>query len=270
MELPKTTGQKDALPAPDAVVDGGDLDCGNGLLLIIRKAIDPLQPGQVLEVRSREPSVAVDLPAWCRMVEHAFLGTADGSRYAAYFIEKDGAKQQKTAVESKKDGETGTDVVSTLDEDLEKARNFTWNVRVRSTDKGGSRAYARGHSFDVGQPVDFDFSKPDAPLSAVEYLLASLASCLTSGYKVHASRRGVTVYQAELSLQGRLDNPLVYLGLEEDGHPGFAEMSGTFYVNADGDDDVLQQIWETTVARSPVVATLKGTVELNLRLSIVL
>lgn len=36
----------------DAVCDGGDLDCGSGLLLIIRRAMEPLGAGDVLEVRS--------------------------------------------------------------------------------------------------------------------------------------------------------------------------------------------------------------------------
>jgi 5-methyltetrahydropteroyltriglutamate--homocysteine methyltransferase len=52
---------------PSASFDGGDLDCGNGLLLLIRKHIDPLPVGGLLEIRSRERSVDEDLPAWCRM-----------------------------------------------------------------------------------------------------------------------------------------------------------------------------------------------------------
>ena len=47
--------------------DGENLDCGNGLLLLIRKHIDPLEPGQLLEILSSEPSVREDLPAWCRL-----------------------------------------------------------------------------------------------------------------------------------------------------------------------------------------------------------
>ena len=57
----------------DASFDGGDLDCGNGLLLLIRKHIDPLPRGGVLEILSREITVAEDLPAWCRMTGNAFL-----------------------------------------------------------------------------------------------------------------------------------------------------------------------------------------------------
>ena len=47
--------------------DGGSLDCGSGLLLLIRKHIDPLESGQLLEIRSSDPSVTSDLPAWCRL-----------------------------------------------------------------------------------------------------------------------------------------------------------------------------------------------------------
>ena len=54
--------EKHALTA-DVGFDGGDLDCGNGLLLLIRQNIDPLSPGQLLEIRSTEISVDEDLPA---------------------------------------------------------------------------------------------------------------------------------------------------------------------------------------------------------------
>lgn len=52
---------------PDASFDGGDLDCGNGLLLLIRQHLDPLPRGGLLEFRSIEISVDEDFPAWCRL-----------------------------------------------------------------------------------------------------------------------------------------------------------------------------------------------------------
>jgi 5-methyltetrahydropteroyltriglutamate--homocysteine methyltransferase len=61
------------LKTPDVTFDGGTLDCGNGLLLLIRRHIDPLPPGGLLEIRSAEPTVAEDLPAWCRMTQNALL-----------------------------------------------------------------------------------------------------------------------------------------------------------------------------------------------------
>src|SRR5437879_13876670 len=51
----------------DASFDGGDLDCGNGLLLLIRQHIDPMERGQLLEFRSTGISVEEVFPAWCGM-----------------------------------------------------------------------------------------------------------------------------------------------------------------------------------------------------------
>ncbi|HYH66169.1 MAG TPA: 5-methyltetrahydropteroyltriglutamate--homocysteine methyltransferase [Urbifossiella sp.] len=78
-------------PVPAASFDGGDLDCGNGLLLLIRRHIDPLLPGQVLEVRSREPSVEEDLPAWARLTGNRLLGVTRDGATRCYHVEKAGA-----------------------------------------------------------------------------------------------------------------------------------------------------------------------------------
>ena len=72
--------QRGARPGPHPYepavrFDGGDLDCGSGLLLQIRRRIDPLSVGQLLEIRSTEPSVAEDLPAWCRMTGNELVST---------------------------------------------------------------------------------------------------------------------------------------------------------------------------------------------------
>ncbi|MEO3939015.1 radical SAM protein [Dermatophilaceae bacterium Soc4.6] len=52
------------------LVDGGDMDCGSGLLLLITRAMRRLEHGQLLGVRSQERSVAVDLPVWAELVGH--------------------------------------------------------------------------------------------------------------------------------------------------------------------------------------------------------
>lgn len=52
------------------LVDGGEMDCGSGLLLLITRAMRRLEPGQLLGVRSAEASVAVDLPVWAELVGH--------------------------------------------------------------------------------------------------------------------------------------------------------------------------------------------------------
>lgn len=64
-------------PAPMSVlaVDGGDLALGGGLLSLLRPALSLLRPGGHLALLSSAPSVAQDLPAWCRVEHHEYLGS---------------------------------------------------------------------------------------------------------------------------------------------------------------------------------------------------
>jgi 5-methyltetrahydropteroyltriglutamate--homocysteine methyltransferase len=77
---------------PNARFDGGDLDCGNGLLLLIRRHIDPLDPGQLLEIRSTDASVEEDLPAWCRLTGNALVSRTKVERSRSYLIRKAGVR----------------------------------------------------------------------------------------------------------------------------------------------------------------------------------
>jgi len=55
-------------------VDGGDLPLGGGLLALLRPSLSLLRPGGQLALISSAPSVAQDLPAWCRVEHHEYLG----------------------------------------------------------------------------------------------------------------------------------------------------------------------------------------------------
>ncbi len=231
---------------PDAVCDGGDLDCGSGLLLIIREAMQPLPPGGLLEVRSREISVKEDLPAWCRLVGHTLLGTQPGEgAYTHYLIRKHVADEA-------------------LQTDLEKARAFTWSARVRWTEGMQARAFIRNHAFNIGQPASFD-TRDIAP-SAIEYLLAAIGGCLAVGFQWRASRRGIEVRNVEIALQAQSENILVFLGIEDDRHPGMRAIEGRLFVDADGDDEVLHELWQETVQCSPVTQSVARQVPVQIEM----
>lgn len=88
----------DRHPFPPAVsFDGGDLDCGNGLLLLIRRHIDPLAPGQLLEVRSTDTSVEEDLPAWCRLTGNVLVSRTRSGRVRSYLVRKGGRAHAEPA-----------------------------------------------------------------------------------------------------------------------------------------------------------------------------
>jgi 5-methyltetrahydropteroyltriglutamate--homocysteine methyltransferase len=70
----------------DASFDGGDLDCGNGLLLLIRQHMDPLARGGLLEFRSTEISVDEDFPAWCRMTGNELVSVMRRGRERSFLV----------------------------------------------------------------------------------------------------------------------------------------------------------------------------------------
>lgn len=236
--------------SPDAVCDGGDLDCGSGLLLIIRNAMDPLTGGGLLEVRSRESSVREDLPAWCRMVGHSMLDVVDGEgRYVHYFIRKKGGGRDAALVA-----------------DLETARAFTWQSRIRWREGMQATAYVRNHQFEVGQPASFDTDDP-AP-SAIEYLLASLGGALAVALQWRLSRARIEVFNLEVTLKTRSTNILAFLGIEE-GDSGLAAIEGRIYLDADSEPAALQRLFDETLRRCPITNSLRANtpVDLELRLA---
>ena len=79
--------------------DGGDLDCGNGLLLLIRKHIDPLTPGQLLEILSTESSVVEDLPAWCRLTKNDLVSHIQRGKQNSFLVSKGPRQQQQKEID---------------------------------------------------------------------------------------------------------------------------------------------------------------------------
>jgi TusA-related sulfurtransferase len=77
-----------AADAPAAVCDGGSLDCNGGLLIAIRRALGGIAVGEILEIRSQNASVAIDLPAWCDLAGHHLERTTATGPAASYFVRK--------------------------------------------------------------------------------------------------------------------------------------------------------------------------------------
>ena len=102
------------------------------------------------------------------MVDHEFLGSEPGDNTTRYFIRK-GSVQEELA------------------QDLEAAKGYKWNVRVQGEKGLTAKVDSRNHTFMVGQPADFS-AKVEAP-SAIDYLLGSLASDLTVGFKAQGIKK---------------------------------------------------------------------------------
>ncbi len=77
-DLPET--QPVSILGADTFYDAGDKGCADGPLDEIAALLHRLEPGQTLKVRATEPSVATDLPAWCRLAKQELI-THEGDRY---------------------------------------------------------------------------------------------------------------------------------------------------------------------------------------------
>lgn len=236
---------------PDMVFDGGDLDCGSGLILLIREHMLKTPVDGILEMRSREPTVADDLPPWCRMSGHEYIGNEVGDGFTRYFI--------KRGTLEKKEEES-------LKEDLDKAKKYEWRLRARSQGHLKSTVYSRNFSFEIGQPASFE--EKDKNPCAVEYLFASLAGSLTTAFATECAKENLDVDDIEVSMSGALHNILAHMGLEE-GDPSISEIELKCFASTFDDEDKVREVWERTVSRSPIAATLAKAVELKIKLALV-
>ncbi|MEZ4386970.1 MAG: OsmC family protein [Candidatus Krumholzibacteriia bacterium] len=240
---------------PDHVFDGGDLDCGSGLVLLIRQHMLAVPPGGVLEMRSVEVTVADDLPPWCRMVGHEYLGRLPG----------DTAGQTRFFVR-RSTGEAAAAEEQTLQADKERARQYEWRLRARAAGHLATTIYCRNFKWTVGQPASFE--EQDQHPSAVEALLGALAADLTTAFVTACARAGLEVDDVELTARGRLHDVLAHLGLS-DGDPSFARIEVKLFASTFADEDRVREVWTTTIARSPLAATLAKSTELDTRIAIV-
>ncbi|MFE6677768.1 sulfurtransferase TusA family protein [Streptomyces sp. NPDC057729] len=69
----------DLTPPADITVDGTGLLCVT-LLLCLRRRIEKAPPGTVVHVIATDPAAPLDLPAWCHMVGHDYLGPVPDER----------------------------------------------------------------------------------------------------------------------------------------------------------------------------------------------
>jgi hypothetical protein len=240
---------------PDHRLDGGDLDCGSGLVLLIRENMQRVPRGGVLELRSRERTVCDDLPPWCRMVGHQYLGSLPGA-----------TADEKRFFVRRGDEAAAMAEAAALADDKARARAYEWRLRARSTGGLRSTAYCRNFSWVVGQPASFE-EKDEHP-SAVEYLLGALAGDLATGFFTACSRAGLQVDDVEITARATLGDALAPLGLSA-GDPAVDVIVVKVFASTLEDEARVRAVWDDVRRRSPVAATLAKAARLDLQLSIV-
>jgi tRNA 2-thiouridine synthesizing protein A len=77
-EAARPQQREDASPTPPppepVVIDGGDRACV-ALILELRARISDLPAGTVIHLIASDPAASIDVPAWCHLTGHAYLGS---------------------------------------------------------------------------------------------------------------------------------------------------------------------------------------------------
>ncbi|MGW0767235.1 sulfurtransferase TusA family protein [Streptomyces sp. NPDC002676] len=80
---------------PGLTVDGTGLLCVT-LLLRLRKEIDNAPPGTLVHIIATDPAAPLDLPAWCHMTGHDYLGPVPGHGRPTFALRlADGARRTR-------------------------------------------------------------------------------------------------------------------------------------------------------------------------------
>ena len=126
----------------------------------------------------------------------------------------------------------------------------------RSTIKGfygaGQEDASRTQAWelDAGEPAIL--LGTDTGPNPVEYLLHSLAACLTTALAYVAAARGVRLTEIESTLEGDMDVRGA-LGLDDDQRNGFERIRVSFRLEGDAPEEKLREVVERATRRSAVL-----------------
>ncbi len=227
------------------------MDCGSGLILLIRQHMQLVPAGGVLELRSTEPTVADELPPWCRMTGHEYLRTDEEvpGRWRHYV----------------RRGADVTAQVVALEKDKQQARDYEWRVRARSSGSQEATLFARNFSWKLGQPASFE--EKDAHPSAIEALLGALAAELVNSFATACTQQGLVIDELEATAKAKLHNVLAHLGMEE-GDPSLANVDVTVFVTSPATGETLRRVFAEVLKRAPLYCTLGKAAAMTARLAV--
>jgi uncharacterized OsmC-like protein len=133
-----------------------------------------------------------------------------------------------------------------------------WKSRIVWQDGFRVKAYMRTHAVEMDEPKDLDAG--DKAASAHEQLLSAIGSCLTVGFVLNATRRGIKIHDLEIALEAHFDDILKWAGQSDSGNPGYKSITAKCFVRADADEATLREIWKQAYEGSPVTqSVVRGT-----------
>jgi uncharacterized OsmC-like protein len=156
-------------------------------------------------------------------------------------------------------------IVGALQADPEKAQTV-WRSRVHWKQGFQNQFESRHAPIDVDEPQGL--SGTDTGPNPAELLLGAMGTCLSIGYALNATARGITLEAMDLDLEGDIDL-LVFAGLKEEGNPGYSGVRITAKIKSDATPEQLQALHEHVLRTSPICSTVARPVAVEARVEAV-
>lgn len=171
-----------------------------------------------------------------------------------------------------------TRLFETIENIKEKPEIAKFNFRAKNKWIGGmanqttiSDFYGACKVHTRSKPYVFTKDEPsillgnDKGANPVEYLLAGLVGCVTTGLVAHAAARGVRIDSIESTIEGDIDLQGL-LQIDEKVNPGYRGINISFKIESDAPEETLQELIELAQKSSPVANTVSRPTPVNVKL----
>ena len=154
-------------------------------------------------------------------------------------------------------------LVNAVKDDSEKGQT-KWNAVT--TWKGGLECESkiRDHTINMNEPEQLGGTNTGPNMG--ETVLAAYGSCLTVGYTLNASMRGITIKDLKVELEGDLDIA-GFLGLSEEVSPGFSDVRAVVHLDTDASPEEVQALHDHVLKTSPVGSILTKPLSVSTELA---
>jgi uncharacterized OsmC-like protein len=132
------------------------------------------------------------------------------------------------------------------------------------TGLGAEQQHRASYEFDVDHPECF--ASQDNGATPVEFVLVSLAACLTAGVAAVAQHRGIQLRSVTASIEGQM-NILGILGADPNVRNGFEQVTVRFAIDADASRDDIEALIAQSQKRSAVFDIVTNPVKVLVELA---
>ena len=136
-------------------------------------------------------------------------------------------------------------------------------VVVESKNQGGffTKVFIRGHKILSDQPHGFNGQNLGPKPS--ELVLAALAACQETTYRIYAEDMGINIDEISVELTGTQDLR-GFMALSEEVPAGFANITGTVFIQSEASKSDLELLQKRVDKYCPVLDDLKRPVDVSL------